>query len=249
MMRVTTLGGRAAWPGPDHGCSGYLVQTGSSMLLLDPGYGTLGPLLATLPAATVDAVWVSHAHPDHCGDLAALLRARVLPAPGNRPAPLPIHSPAGSVDAVIALDEPETLEDSYELRPVGAGEVFSLADAEACTVALPHFVPNLAVRLDAGGRSLVYTGDGPITPELVDLAGGVDLLVADATYVDGVPERHAGRLGTARAAGEAAAAAGVGRLLLTHLWPDTDPDRARAVARSAYSGPVDVAVPHLVLDL
>jgi len=48
-------------------------------------------------------------------------------------------------------------------------------------------------------------------------------------------------LGTAREAGLQADAAGTGRLVLTHLWPGTDPESSLAAARAGYAGPIDVA--------
>jgi ribonuclease BN (tRNA processing enzyme) len=87
----------------------------------------------------------------------------------------------------------------------------------------------------------VYTGDTGPSPAVVELARDADLLIADATYVDEVPEDSRAHLGSARLAGGWAAAAGVGRLLLTHLWPGTDPAAAVAAAAAEYEGEVGVA--------
>ena len=70
------LGGCGAWPAAGQACSGYLVEHDGFRLLMDPGYA-VAPLLDPL---TVDAVFVSHGHPDHCADLNPLLRARALAA-------------------------------------------------------------------------------------------------------------------------------------------------------------------------
>jgi ribonuclease BN (tRNA processing enzyme) len=77
-MRLTVLGGCGAWPAAGLACSGYLVEHDGFRLLIDPGYATLPRLLAVVDAAEVDAVLVSHGHPDHCADLNPLLRARAL---------------------------------------------------------------------------------------------------------------------------------------------------------------------------
>ena len=244
-MRLTVLGGSGAWPAAGGGCSGYLVEQDGFRLLVDPGYGTVPRLLGLLPAAAVDAVLVTHGHPDHCADLNPLLRARKL-AGGDAPV-LPVHALPGALDAVLALDEPRMLADRYELHDLAA--TTAVGPFAVRTMPLPHFVPNLGVRLTAGGTALAYTGDHAPDPGVVELARDADLLLAEASFADAVPEAQAGGLSCAADAGRAAAAAGARRLVLAHLFPTTDPAAARAAAAAAYAGPVDVAVPGLTVDL
>jgi ribonuclease BN (tRNA processing enzyme) len=97
---------------------------------------------------------------------------------------------------------------------------------------------------------VAYTGDTGPSPDIVAMARDADVLLAEATFPDHVlPADNAPYLSTAEQAGEHAVRAGVGRLVLAHLWPGTDPSTARKSARRAYSGPLDVATPGLVVDL
>ena len=96
---------------------------------------------------------------------------------------------------------------------------------------------------------LVYTGDCGPSAELVRLAARADLLLAEATFADEVPDEVVGALSTARDAGRQAAEAGVRRLVLTHLTPGTDPAAAEAAARREYGGPIDVARPGLSVSV
>jgi ribonuclease BN (tRNA processing enzyme) len=240
-VRITVLGGCGAWPAAGQACSGYLVDHDGYHLLIDPGYATLPRLLEHFDAADVDAVLVTHGHPDHCADLNPLLRARVLS--DHPPAPLPAYAPAGALDAVLALDtrmfartRPVTVND------IEPGHRFDIGPLTVDTRLLPHYIPNAGVRLSAGGAALAYTGDCGPDPGVVELARDSDLLIADATYVDDVSDPDVvGVLGTAREAGLQADAAGTGRLVLTHLWPGTDPESSLAAARAGYTGPIDVA--------
>ena len=100
-MRLTVLGGCGAWPAAGQACSGYLLEQDGFRLLVDPGYAIVPRLLELIDAAEVDAVLVSHGHPDHCADLHPLLRARVLT--GSRPPALPVYALPGAVDRVLAL--------------------------------------------------------------------------------------------------------------------------------------------------
>jgi ribonuclease BN (tRNA processing enzyme) len=240
-MRLTVLGGSGAWPGPGGGCSGYLVEHEGFRLLLDPGYATVPRLLGLLPAAQVDAVLVTHGHPDHCADLNPLLRARVL---GGGAPTLPVHALPGALDAVLALDEPPMLDGSYELHDLAA--TAGIGPFAVRSARLPHFVPNLGVRLTAGDATLAYTGDAAPDDAAVELARGADVFLAEASFVDTVPERQRSGLNTAAEVGRQAAAAGVGRLVLAHLFPTIDPAAARAAAAVSFSGPVAVATPGYV---
>ena len=247
-MRLTVLGGCGAWPAAGQACSGYLVEHEGFRLLLDPGYATLPRLLQLIDADQVDAVFVTHGHPDHCADLNPLLRARAL-RDDDLPPPLPVFAPPGALDAVLALDRPGMLSDAILLHEFAPGSDLETGPFRARTRLLPHWLPNAGVRLAADDQVLVYTGDCGPSPDLVDLAAGSDLLLAEATVVDDVPTDSYGFLSSAVDAGRQAAAAGTGRLLLTHLMPGTDPDAARAAAAEGFSGEIDVAVPGLVVDI
>jgi ribonuclease BN (tRNA processing enzyme) len=119
---------------------------------------------------------------------------------------------------------------------------------QAETRLLPHWLPNAGLRLVAAGRVLAYTGDSG-GPEIAALARGADLLLAEATYLDQVPPDEQPLLGSARQAGRYAAQAGVPRLMLTHLWPGTDPGAARAAAAAGYDGDISVATAGLAAEV
>ena len=104
------------------------------------------------------------------------------------------------------------------------------------------------MRLAAAGRVLAYTGDSG-GAEIITLARGADLLLAEATYPDQVPPDEQPLLCSARQAGQYAAQAGASRLLLTHLWPGTDQGTARAAAAAGYDGDIGVARPGLAAEV
>ncbi|HEY2669146.1 MAG TPA: MBL fold metallo-hydrolase [Rugosimonospora sp.] len=245
-MRLTVLGSCGAFPTAGQACSGYLIEQDGFRLVVDLGYATMPRLLELVPADRVDAVFISHGHPDHCADLNPLLRARVLGA--GRPQPLPVYTLPGALDAVLALDRPGMLDGAYVLHEFTAGDRLDIGPFHARTRLLPHWVPNAGVRLEAGGRALAYTGDTGPSEEVVELARDADLLLAEATFAGSAPEDSRSDLTSADQAARQATAAGAGRLILTHLWPLTDPAAALAAA-GHYCGEVGVAVPGLTVDL
>ena len=246
-MRLTVLGGCGAWPAPGTACGGYLIEQEGFRLLIDPGYATLPRLPRQASPELIDAVFISHGHPDHCADLNPLLRARAL---ADHPAaPLPVYTLPGAVDAVLALDRPGMLDDAYALREFSPGDHVEIGPFHAETRLLPHWVPNVGVRLAAGDRVVSYTGDAGPSDDLLVLAHRADLLLAEASYVEHVPKDSERHLSSAGHRGTVASRAGAGRLLLTHLWPGTDPAAAREAASMEYQGDVAVATHGLVVDL
>jgi ribonuclease BN (tRNA processing enzyme) len=246
-VRLTVLGSCGAWPQASQACSGYLIEHGGFRLLVELGYAVVPRLLEQVTPGQVDGVFISHGHPDHCADLSPLLRARVLG--GDRPPPLPVYAPPGALDAVLALDRPGLLAGAHVVHELSVGSTLTIGPFEVQTRLLPHWLPNAGVRLAADGQVLAYTGDTGPSHDVVSLARSADLLLAEASFVDQVPEDSRRYLSSAVQQGRQAAEAGAGHLLLTHLLPGADPLAALAAARQAYDGEASVARPGLVVDL
>ncbi len=111
-----------------------------------------------------------------------------------------------------------------------------------------HPVPAYAIRVAAGGASIVYSGDTGPTPALVELARGADLALFEASFLSGVANPRDLHMTGVQAA-EHAAEAGVGRLVLTHLVAWNDPMATLAEGRSAFDGEVALAAPGMVVEL
>lgn len=245
-MRLLVLGGGGAWPTPERGCNGYLIEQSGFRLLIDPGYATVPPLLTHVAARDIDAVLISHSHPDHCADLNPLLRVRHLD--DDPPSPLPVFALFGAASAVLALDG-SMLDADYTLTEFDAGDRITVGPFDVTTRPLAHFVPNAGLRIESDGVALAYTGDGGADPDVARLADNTDLLLAEATYPDAVPEHSTGLLASARDAGRHANAANVRQLVLTHLWPGADPAAAGLAAAENYAGPIAVAEPGVTIDV
>lgn len=256
-MRLSILGCSGSIPGPNSAASGYVVEAGGFVLGLELGNGALAQLQALRDPFDLDALVLSHLHPDHCADMSALtVLRRYHPAPPYDPAArrLPVHAPAQAparLANAFAADEDERsgadLSDVYDFRSLDAG-TWSLGPFDVVTVPTAHPTPAFGVRLSCGGRTLAYTGDTGPCDELDALADGADVLLAEASWTD-APDRPAGVHLSGRQAGELAARAGVGRLLLTHIAPWTDAAAVLAEARSAFGGEVAVVVQGEAYDI
>jgi len=240
-VKLTVLGCSGTFPGPDSPCSSYLVEADGFRLLLDMGNGALGALQRAAGLLELDAVLVSHVHGDHCLDLVPYAYARRY-HPSGRPRPLPVYGPAGLQDRLCdAFDSAprEALTDVYDFHVTEPGRL-EVGPFSVTLGQVNHPVECHGVRLEHAGRSLAYSADTAGCRELVDLARGVDLFLCEASYLDGDSHPPGVHL-TGGEAGEHAARADVGQLLLTHLVPWGDPVRAVTEAQQAYGGDVLVA--------
>ena len=246
-MRLTVLGGAGGFPPARGACSGYLIEHDGFRLLVDPGYAIVPRLLEILPPEAIDAVVVSHGHPDHVADLNPLLRARLMS--DDEAPPLPAYALPDALIPVLALDQIKALKGACEVHEFAAGDAFQIGPFAIESRLLPHSIPNAGVRISAGGASITYTGDAGPTDDLVELATGTDLLLAEATYVESVPPGNEGVLNSALVVGHQARWAGAARLMLTHLMPGTDPEGSRAAAGRFFDGWIGVAMPGTTVEL
>ena len=187
-------------------------------------------------------------------DLHGLFRARTF---GDREAgPLPLYAPDGVVQRLQAVEDfdREAILEVFGWRVLPSEDPYELGPWSLRSWPLPHFVPNVGVRLATDGLTVAYTGDTGPDPCLVDLAREADLLIAEATdrrQRPGAPPANPGpgmHL-TAREAGEAAQAAGARRLLLTHFWPGKNRESARTEATEVFDGEVLLADEELRISL
>ncbi|GAA1110208.1 MULTISPECIES: MBL fold metallo-hydrolase [Kitasatospora] len=249
-MKLTVVGCSGSFPSAESPCSSYLVEADGYRLVIDLGNGALGALQKYTGLYDVDAVLLSHLHADHCIDLCAYWVARNYRLEGC-PALLPVHGPHGTAERLArAYDMPEEpgMKEVFDFRPLG-NRSFDLGPLRITSARVNHLdTEAYGFRVEHGGASLAYSGDTGECAELVDLARGVDLFLCEAAYTDGKETYEAIHL-NGREAGEHAAAADVGRLVLTHVPPWTDAEQNRRDAAAAFDGPVEVARPGAVYDL
>ena len=242
-MNLTVLGCSGSVPGPDSPASGYVVEHEGFRVVMDLGPGAAGALLddAAHAEPRIDAVLISHLHADHCLDLIAYSYARRYHRDGPPPV-LPVYGPVGLADRIRSSYEAppqDGLEDVFAYTVVTTGTT-AVGPFEVTVALVEHPVESHALRLTAGGSSLVYSGDTGRSEALVQLARDCDLLLCEASW-ESEPAPPPGIHLTGRDAGEHASRAGAGRLVLTHLQPFTDPAVIAAEARETYPGPVDLA--------
>jgi ribonuclease BN (tRNA processing enzyme) len=257
-MRLTVLGGAAAWPNAGQGCSAFLLRSTQTQILLDCGPDTLLELRRHTDYLNVGAIVISHCHADHILDLIPYRYGLVYGAK-RPPQPIPLWMPPGGIATLDALasavggdvESPGSFwSTAFSVREYAPAERLEIGDLQITFQLTQHPVPCFAMRIaDGAGASVFYSADtGDATP-LVGLArdAGVALVEATTPGDDTTPPAERMHL-TPRQAGEFATQARVRTLVLTHLWSERNDSQTRQEAAAVFAGRTEIARPGLTVD-
>jgi len=264
-VAVQILGSGGPIINPERASAGYLLWVGTqAKLLFDIGGGTylrFGQSRAKL--ADLAMVGISHLHPDHTSDLAALMwgsnRLRSEPLPivgpsGNNVAPdfttflsRMFDAKAGAfqvLGSTLGAEQPGAERPRLDVSVVDVTktEPTKVLDRDGMTVTafhIPHAnLPTLAYRVQAGDVSVVFSSDQNGTdPKFVDFARGANALIMHLAIPVGAPPSplHASPAVVGRIAQEA----GVKRLILSHIG-QFDLEAAVGEVKKSYTGALTV---------
>lgn len=239
---LTVLGAGPAWSDrPGASGAAYLVRYRSTAILLDLGQGSFPRLAAETAPEALEAVLISHLHPDHFIDLVPLrhyLAYQLRPARSVR-----VIGPIGLDDRIDALHaRPGFTAETLHCEPWPAGP-FRLGDLSVESRRVTHTADSHAVRLaPPTGPGLVYSGDCGRADDLAPLIRpGDDLLVEVSFGAGPVP---AGVLHLdAPAIADLARVTHPGQIILTHLQMGLDRDAPVRIVAAAGERPVFLAEP------
>lgn len=263
-MRLTIIGATGSMSGPQGAASCYLVQADgvdeagqprTYSLVLDLGPGSFGALWQVVDPASLDAVCFSHLHADHCADVISLQVFRKW-HPFHQMGKLFMAGPNG-VEERLHQIEGESRSDYSEIfsfHTLQTGQSFQVGPMTVTPYPGWHTVESYGLRITGPGRdgrevTMAYTGDTDTCDSIEEMARGVDLFLSEAGFSDDYPDYARGIHLTGSRAGQIAANAGVGRLVLTHLQPWYDPSRVLGHARTTFSGEIEVARPGAIYEL
>jgi ribonuclease BN (tRNA processing enzyme) len=250
MLQLDVLGAGPAYTNRvDATGAAYLVRHGPTALLLDLGQGSFPRLARAIEPSTLDAVVISHLHPDHFIDLVALrhyLRWEFHPARRVR-----VVAPAGLETRLDALhDAPGFTAAALDvedvtpgLRPIGT----LMLEARPVT----HSRDSHAYRVapaEGGGPGLVYSGDCGRAEDLDPLIRAGDTLLSEVSFGPGPVPSGAAHL-DGPAVGALARRTDVGRVLLTHLQMGFDEGATIDSARAEFDGPISFVAPGSRVDI
>lgn len=236
MLSVRVLGCSGTYAAPGGACSGYLVQSPTTNVWLDAGPGSLGNIQRYAKLSEVDAVVLSHCHPDHWLELPVV--ANAIKWHQNR-SPVSVYANRMTIDEARRLIGPSTAS-VFEWHEIAHVDRVAIGDQSWFFHETEHYVPTLASLVTSGEGCLYYSADTGIgiDVEPVIVPQGNSLGLIESSYLNRQDRLHL----SAVEAGELATRLGLNRLLLTHHVPfESALDHVRA-ASTTFAGPIESAV-------
>ncbi len=237
-LRITIIGSSGTYSSADSACSSYLLRTSTTTVLVDAGPGSSMELQRQVDLGEIDAIVLSHEHPDHWTEMPSLYHAYRY---GIEILGLPVFGTAGTKVRLDAVS-PDATATAFAWTTIDESSAFSIGDMAFTFSATDHPVETLAIRIASGGVAVAYSADtGPAwSPK--DFGNHIDLIVYETTLPTELEEAKIPHV-SGRQAGERAAAAGIKTLVLTHVPPGHDPTERAAAIGETFSGTVEIAVP------
>ncbi len=236
-MELTVIGCWGGYPKADEASSGYLLEHDGFNLFIDFGSGVLAKMQKNIQPEQIDAVILSHYHPDHIADIGVLQHARlILGFLGKEMECLSIY---GHTE-----DEHEFSKLTYKNITKGIAyqpqETLTIGPFKVQFLRTDHPVPCFAMRIEADEKSLVYTADTAFKEELIPFSTEADLLLCECNFYGDQNGINAGHM-TSYDAATLAKKAKVKNLMLTHLPHWGNLEQLREEAAEIFHGPISLA--------
>jgi ribonuclease BN (tRNA processing enzyme) len=243
-MRLTILGSSGTYPAPSNPGSGYLIEAGRTRVWCEAGPGTFAALNRQLDLDFLDAVVVSHRHPDHCMDLLMAYHAFAYgPMPRRG---IPLYAPDEVFDAFLSFlgqGWDGRFARVFDLHTVSDGKQITVGDLQVSFAAADHTVPTVASRWTDGSRAFAYSADTGPNGDWPRLVQDTHLFLSEASLGASPYQRAVPHHLTADQAGQIARDRGTRKMMLTHIPPHIDAVAAVAEAEASFDRPVALAVP------
>lgn len=244
-MELTVIGCWGGYPNKNEASSGYLLTHNGFNVLIDCGSGVLSKLQNFIQPEEIDALMLSHYHPDHNADIGVLYHARLIKGfLGTKPPELPIYA--------HNLDQKEFAKLTYKNITKGIAynpnETLEVGPFNITFLQTVHPVPCFAMRIEVDGKSFVYTADTAYKDEFIEFGKNADLLLCECNFYGNQSGKGAGHMNSFDA-GTFAESAGVKQLILTHLPHYGQITQLVEEAKQKYNGPIQLAKEGLKITL
>lgn len=238
-LTVTVLGCSGSYAAADGACTGYLLRSDDATVWLDAGPGTLANLQTHIAVGAIDAVVLTHEHPDHWLEIPVFVNTLKFFEPPS--SPVPIHLTAGTKHLFDQFHpDAEAPGGPVDLHVIDAESVVEIGDQIWRFRRTDHPVETLAVHVTSRGSRFAFSADSGPGWQLADFDEPIDLALVESSLPNRHDWPHVAHL-TAVEAADRAVAAHADRLVLTHFPPGSDPEARRREAAEVFGKPVDIA--------
>lgn len=248
-LSVTLCGSGSPMPDPTRAGPCTAIIAGRRLFIVDSGEGSVKSMaLMQLPAARVDALFLTHFHSDHIADLGELMLQHW--AGGAARSPLPVYGPTGVDRVVGGFEEAYQLDRGYRIAhhgpkivpPSGFGatphpfaisadgpDVVLVDEPDLKVIAFPvdhgPVKPAVGYLFVYKGRRIVVSGDTAPSPRLEREAAGADVLVHEGLSPELVAIQRRAAIANGRD--------NVAQILHDILSYHSTPEQAAAIAQQA----------------
>src|SRR5574341_798394 len=195
------LGTASGLPVANKFSSAIFLSANGKSFLLDCGEGVSNAILKhKLPFQEIEAIFITHTHPDHCAGLLLLLQLMHV---NKRQKPLTIYLPEEAIDPIIrylwsCYLFPEFVSFQYHLHKLDQNTNYSsdslFIDAHPNThlryyqkVISDNIYLNqmqcYSLTVQAGEKKIVYSSDLGAIADLENIAHDADLLIVEGLHV------------------------------------------------------------------
>lgn len=246
-MKLYCIGSAGGYPLGDNGTTAYVVTStdGQYNLLLDAGSGSALAIEHYLPVNDLDAVWLSHDHPDHSADIGIFQHLFFLKKPASQKGLIPVYMNKNSSLWPLMMTDASTEPRQYLIE-----EPMEIGPFKASFIKTTHPVECAAIRLEEKltGKVLVFTADSGWQDSLVEFSKGADVLIADTNF-----PAEKGRNAIHMTSTEVATLANmalVKQLVVSHIPPQADGDQIMFEVQMAIDLSINIirAVPKLEIE-
>jgi len=244
-MKLTVIGQWGGFPKVNEASSGYLLEHNQYKLLIDCGSAVLSKLQNFIQPEDLDAVIISHYHPDHIADIGVLQHALIIGKYMNKNIrTLSIYGHQEDEQAFQALN----YQDVTKGVPYNPNSKLQIGPFSITFLKTKHPAPCYAMRIEVEDQVFVYTADTSYLESLPSFSKDADVLLCESNFYGNMDGSSAGHM-TSIEAGELARLAGAKRLVLTHLPQYGDLEQLKTEASGKFPGEVTIAYYGLTVQL
>lgn len=246
-MKLYCIGSAGGYPLGDNGTTSYVVTSsdGAYHLLLDAGSGSALAIEEYIPVNDLDAVWLSHDHPDHSADMGIFQHLFFLKKPASKKGLIPVYMNKNSSLWPIMMTDASTEPRQYLIE-----EPMDMGPFKASFIKTTHPVECAAIRLEEKStqKVLVFTADSGWQDSMVDFAKNADVLIADTNF-PAAKGRNTIHM-TSTEVATLANMAKVKQLVVSHIPPQADGDQIMSEVTMALQPTINIikAVPKLEIE-